>query len=1769
MVINAVLFYRHQNDFPGDVMNRYLRRIFVLFSASVLFFFTSSASALHFETEPNDAPEQALVISGEMNVFGHLDSGDVDTFIWEATDAHTGRAWELQFEGVAGAETTLQLSLLDDGDGGGQAEMFTLNDPSGIRTVTTNQLMFSPGRYCVQVRGTSAGSYKIRILPGDGIGVGKSVETNISRDKAHKLDPEFDFSRYTEASESWFSWELDTARSAYYWQFSGRVAASDTLTVELLDNTGAVIRKAVSDLFGRLLLAGVSLDPGQYHIRLTHPLGAGGIYEFSGEQCGIPIGEREQEPNEKPAAGNLIDRTHEILGVIQEKGDHDAYRFRVAAGEAHQTFDIVIEGAPDVQFQAALYRGDIKIQSRKAAGTLRFDHLLLQTGVYALVIEAKQFPSDYTLRFTAPAEPSAGAEVEPNDRFDDAAGMGPTHTVTGRFYGQDRDFYRFTTTGAPAIYEITAAGEGIDRLELFNAAGASMAQSPYSAVSAAAKISNIYLREGSHRLALKGGNGEYEITVRSLGEPDPNTEREPNNDDSRAMIISPGQIRTGSLFSDSDRDYYRFFLAAEEHLRLTVTPLSAESELNLELQWDTVRMLQAAPREKNGAVILDTLFPAGEYLFFLRNRTGIGTDYRLALERLDPFFPLKDLEPNNEVYLASPFPGDQVLEGVAGGMQSDRDIYVLPTGDVERTVLFSNIGKMRLSLRNAGDGKRLAISGNNADIFETVLPAGTEMVVELSGKGPYRIPMSFEPAVESSRVADGLKIAAEIDLSAPEIAAYRRQGQRLTGKALVSSREAETITIRVEGVTSHYKWHCLVPDEEYTIAPGATVAIPFTVEIDPDAWADEPVSLWFHATTGEKGKSFQTELSATRDASPAALYTAWPLPEALLGGYNVAAARFGARFLDPGEFHMEYLIDGMTPLREGFSLRPKERDNMPVLDLPGDDPLPVAGFALNPQSREAAPNSLKAFELFASDDGKNWRSVYRGILSPLPHEQAFLFDDPVRAAYFKLDMLSSHRGNARSNIGLGEWKLITPPGFDPFSGRRHDLAAPVNGGHVVWSDPQISIDWDRQVLTGEHEKPYVRIANRKQCEWVVGFEHERAAKIEEIQWGKSEKENEQPDAVFERVMISVSLSSPLGPWERVGVIDPRAGEETVTLTLDTPVWARYVKFSASGGEGLSRCYPEVIRIYEQPVTGTYRSILAEWGHYNTDAVYEYSVPEESASFKDIGPEYGSKERAYGLDMKTEVQGRVALGEREDWFRFTVPADHNTLSMSVKGDPDVRVACALFDAAGVGLALEQTSSPSGAQIYTAEVAGGADYYARITDPPRSIIISWDTSGSVAPYIPVTYNALNRFAMDVTPGLEVINLLPFGGSLLLDEWIDEPLPLQAVLTEYDRRDGSSAAETTLAAASRALAKREGTRAVVFITDAATSRDRKVWPALRKARPQVFALALSSGGSMGDNVFREQDLMQSWARVNSGYYDFVRTQGELDRGFERASTWLRRPAGYALTVSSAHIREPGPGKIKVVTGDAEVTSGGAVELILDASGSMLKRMDGRRRIDIAKEVLSNVVSNQLPPGIPVALRVFGHRKPNACRTDLVSPLVPLDPAELTAEIGGISAMNLAKTPIAESLKLVATDLGKTKGKKSVVVLVTDGEETCDGDPIQEIEGLIEQGFDIRVNIVGFAIDDQALKEQFEQWAASGGGHYFDGSSADELNRAVEQALRIPYSVMDDSGEVVASGIVDGEFLVMPAGEYRVEVQCEPPMTFEKVVVPGDNQVELDLGA
>jgi len=252
-----------------------------------------------------------------------------------------------------------------------------------------------------------------------------------------------------------------------------------------------------------------------------------------------------------------------------------------------------------------------------------------------------------------------------------------------------------------------------------------------------------------------------------------------------------------------------------------------------------------------------------------------------------------------------------------------------------------------------------------------------------------------------------------------------------------------------------------------------------------------------------------------------------------------------------------------------------------------------------------------------------------------------------------------------------------------------------------------------------------------------------------------------------------------------------------------------------------------------------------------------------------------------------------------------------------------------------------------------------------------------------------------------------------------------------------------------------------------------------------------------------------------------------------------WL--PAKYVrspMAVSTAH------GLLRITGRQAEL-SALQIELILDASGSMWEKVEGRPKITAAKEVMTQIIQD-LPDNAQVALRVYGHRiapgKPGAYEdSELIVPFSKVDKPRLLQRIRLIHA--LGTTPIAYTLSQVAIDFGNVPGEK-MIVLVSDGIEECRGSPSAVVSELLAKGLEVRVNVVGFAFADDASKIEMQRVAELSRGRFFDAKNAQALHDGVQAALAVPFDVLDASDVSVGAGLVGQSPIAVPQGTYKVLV-------------------------
>ena len=179
---------------------------------------------------------------------------------------------------------------------------------------------------------------------------------------------------------------------------------------------------------------------------------------------------------------------------------------------------------------------------------------------------------------------------------------------------------------------------------------------------------------------------------------------------------------------------------------------------------------------------------------------------------------------------------------------------------------------------------------------------------------------------------------------------------------------------------------------------------------------------------------------------------------------------------------------------------------------------------------------------------------------------------------------------------------------------------------------------------------------------------------------------------------------------------------------------------------------------------------------------------------------------------------------------------------------------------------------------------------------------------------------------------------------------------------------------------------------------------------------------------------------------------------------------------------------------------------------------------------------------------------------------PLEKLDRDRIMNAASGLKPRG--ETPLIRSVLQTVGDL-KAAGGGSVI-LITDGEESCKGDPKAAAAKIKASGVDVSLNIVGFTLTGKAVEAQLSALASSTGGRYYGARDGSQLSRALKMAAlqRVPYDILDASGKVLASGQSSELSRELAPGTYRVRVEALGQLLEEPVTIVPDQTTSLTLG-
>lgn len=243
---------------------------------------------------------------------------------------------------------------------------------------------------------------------------------------------------------------------------------------------------------------------------------------------------------------------------------------------------------------------------------------------------------------------------------------------------------------------------------------------------------------------------------------------------------------------------------------------------------------------------------------------------------------------------------------------------------------------------------------------------------------------------------------------------------------------------------------------------------------------------------------------------------------------------------------------------------------------------------------------------------------------------------------------------------------------------------------------------------------------------------------------------------------------------------------------------------------------------------------------------------------------------------------------------------------------------------------------------------------------------------------------------------------------------------------------------------------------------------------------------------------------------------------------------------------------GVIGLVTLPATAARAAAnIMFILDVSGSMAAKLDGKRKIDLAKNAFNGMITG-LPPDTHAGLYVYGHHGNRDCKAfEMLMPPAKIDKAAMQKHVAGLKARRGA-TPLTFALAKSIEAIGnhKNPGQKTVVLL-SDGKENCGGDPVDLATKMGKSlGKLISIYVIGFDVGKDE-RTQLEAVAKAGNGAYYDAANAGQLasalktvaNKVVKTAIfrdDFDQPFLNESWEVIRDdasnrGLAGGKFALV----------------------------------
>ncbi len=875
-----------------------------------------------------------------------------------------------------------------------------------------------------------------------------------------------------------------------------------------------------------------------------------------------------------------------------------------------------------------------------------------------------------------------------------------------------------------------------------------------------------------------------------------------------------------------------------------------------------------------------------------------------------------------------------------------------------------------------------------------------------------------------------------------------------------------------------------------------------------------------------------------------------------LGGAVQASSEWGTP-----EWRVRHLNDGMiytSPILEndvcdncGWSVGKNDRRPAVTIGFHDEQTATISDVVLDTR-RFVPPNTYfdrvsdnfpKRVRISASQTGpaSGFEEIGTFRLKREFRRHRISFDAPVEAKYLKFDILETYG----DTVVLMEVEVYEPEGAarSVVDGIDANVALPALGGALVTYTKFEEFSAAR-LFDNDPATSWQSADDYFPQDFTLAFKKDRLAEIDRVEIALSKRPGQQTWP--SEVAIAVSEDTPLDGFREVGRFPIPGNTERHSFPVGQK--ARFLKVRLLDNQGADRTTMSELHVFE---TGGVSPASVMFADQPASGAAKVQTDPAVPDANEIEPN-DTFEQAMMLDLGSDLVGTIAPLSEVDIFEIPdLGQDANALALQYDGIPNIRHRIELITAGGdVISAFDPGDLPAQTANLTFRLKGD-EKYLRLSEPPTSVVVIWDTSGSMKGSEADLERAVREYVRRA-PDRQAIQLIRFSDrvQVLPGGFSTSKTELAGRLKGKFAPDGGTSLYDAIATGLDLLDDRAGNKAILVMTDGAHNGEmwhNALWRRLEEKRVRLYTIGLGSGLSRYSQAFASTGsrILQHLSLATDGSSFFAADSSSLQAFYAGIAKDLSTPTTYVLHPSV----ERGQGQIQVRSVGEQIPSAAMpdLHLVFDISGSMREpTSSGRSRIDVGRASWRST-SETIPDGAPFKLIFYGSElrerdgKETACKD-----IKTMFEGEFNqAKVGGLLDNQrplYGTTPLAGSIEAAV----RNANPGSIIVIVTDGKDECAEDPVARMEALFLEGVsDLNINIIGFDVGDPEVESSIRAMASAIQAEYFLAENAEDLAKLLKEAFTAPYRLVDSSGDTVLEGKIGSAPKAAPSGTYVLEIE------------------------